>query len=81
MRGIFVGLTEHELLTIRDTAKAAVGSGTVQTSFSAPGLSGSQEVVLRPAEALQEATYALQKLYPDLYGRHLITTRTTARFR
>jgi hypothetical protein len=76
MRGIFVGLTKAELVAIRGTAVVAAATGRVTTSFTAPGLSGTQQVFLDPAEALLEANYALQRLDPSTYGRHLITKRT-----
>jgi hypothetical protein len=80
MKGLFVGMTESELLALRDTARSAAASGTAVTSFSAPGLSGSNEVTAKPDEILMEVLYALQKLDPDTYGRSLTITRTHARF-
>ena len=80
MKGIFVGMTESELLALRDTARTAAASGSAVTSFSAPGLSGSSQVTMPPDELLREVLYALQMLDPDTYGRSYLRTRTYARF-
>lgn len=81
MTGVFVGYNEDELLVIRAAAKTAAAEGRATTSFSAPGLSGSQSVTMAPHDVLMEATYALQRIDPVTYGRHLITKRTQATFR
>ena len=80
MTGVFVGLSEYDLLQVRAKARAAAAEGRAVTSFSTPGLSGSHQVTMPPHEVLLEVTYALQKLDPVTYGRSLITRRTQIRF-
>lgn len=77
---IFAGLDEATLLSIRDTARTALQAGRVTVSFSAPGLSGSETIILAPRDALQEVLFELQRLDPATYGRFLVTSRTYPRF-
>jgi hypothetical protein len=82
MQGIFVGLTEAEILAIRAQAKTDITAGRVVTSYTAPsGISvGKQPLTMSPGDVLLECRYALQKLDPDTYGKDVVTTRTRARF-
>jgi hypothetical protein len=82
--GIFVGLTEAEILAIRTQAKADMTAGRVVTSYTAPsGISVAKRTVadnMSPADILRECRFALQKINPTTYGSDLVTTRTRARF-
>lgn len=87
MQGIFVGLTENQILEIRDQARLDIKAGRVITSYSAPsGISvGKQHLSstfkgMSPGDVLLECQYALQKLDPDTYGSSAITSRTKVAF-
>jgi hypothetical protein len=74
--GIFIGLSEDELLAIRTKALASITSGTVTMSYSDSGSSVSRQFAgMTPAQALSEAMYALSILDPSQYG----TVRTVIR--
>ena len=74
--GIFIGLSEDELLAIRTKALASITSGTVTMSYSDSGSSVSRQFAgMTPKEALSEAMYALSILDPSQYG----TVRTVIR--
>ena len=74
--GIFIGLSEDELLAIRVKALASITSGTVTMSYSDSGSSVSRQFAgMTPKEALSEAMYALSILDPSQYG----TVRTVIR--
>jgi hypothetical protein len=69
-----IGLTEAQLLAIRDTALTGVTSGNkVITSVNAPGLTTSFQVNTTPIEILNAAAFALQMLNPAVYGQPMQT--------
>lgn len=87
MQGVFVGLTEAQILEIRDQARADIKAGRVVTSYTTPsGISvGKQHLAstfkgVSPQDVLLECRYALQQLDGDTYGRDLVTDRTKAFF-
>ena len=65
--GIFIGLTEDQLLAIRDKAVSAITQGLVMTSYSDSGSSASKQWAMPPKEMLSEAQYALGILDPEQY--------------
>jgi hypothetical protein len=65
--GIFIGLTECELLAIRTKAVEAITQGFVLTSYSDSGSSASKSMVMPAKEMLAEAQYALGILSPQQY--------------
>lgn len=65
--GIFIGLTEDQLLAIRDKAVAAITQGLNMTSYSDSGSSASKQWAMPPKEMLAEAQYALGVQFPDDY--------------
>jgi len=68
--GIFIGLSEDELLAIKAKALASVTAGTVTMSYSDSGSSVSKQFVgMTPKECLSEAMYALSILDPQTYGK------------
>lgn len=67
--GIFIGLTEDELLAIKAQALADITSGKVLTSYSDSGSSASKAVTMPAKERLSEAMFALSRLDPETYGR------------
>lgn len=67
--GLFIGLTETQLLAIRDKAVADITAGRVITSYSDSGSSVSKSYALPAKEMLAEALWALSRLDPGTYGR------------
>lgn len=67
--GIFIGLTEAELLAIKAKALAEVTSGVVMTNYSDSGSSVGKQVTMPAKDRLAEAMYALQLLNPSVYGQ------------
>ena len=65
--GIFIGLTECELLAIRTKAVDAITAGLVLTSYSDSGSSAGKTWAMQPKEMLAEAQYALGILDPQQY--------------
>jgi NAD/NADP transhydrogenase beta subunit len=66
--GVFIGLTEAELLAIKAKALAEVTSGVVMTNYSDSGSSVGKQVTMPARDRLAEAMYALQLLNPTTYG-------------
>jgi len=66
--GIFIGLTEDELLAIKAQALADITAGKVLTSYSDSGSSASKSVSMTAKERLSEAMFALSRLDPETYG-------------
>ena len=65
--GIFIGLTECELLAIRSKAVALITEGKTLMSYSDSGSSASKSMVMPAKEMLAEAQYALGILDPQQY--------------
>ncbi len=65
--GIFIGLTECELLAIRTKAVALITEGKTLMSYSDSGSSASKSMVMPAKEMLAEAQYALGILDPQQY--------------
>jgi hypothetical protein len=74
--GIFIGLTEDELLAIKAKAVAMITEGKTLTSYSDSGSSATRSFVMPAREMLSEAMWALSKLDPLTYGsrRSVIST-------
>ncbi len=70
--GLFIGLTECELLDIKAKAVALITEGKTLMSYSDSGSSASKQFAMPPKEMLSEAMFALSRLDPATYG-----TRTT----
>lgn len=66
--GIFIGLTEQQLLAIRDAALTELTTGKVVTSYSDSGTSISKTITMPARERFEEATFALAQLNPTTYG-------------
>ena len=69
-RGLFIGLTESELLAIRDKAVTAITTGLNVVSYSDSGSSVSKQWALSPTEMLDEAGYALFQFDPQAYAAY-----------
>ena len=74
--GLFIGLTECELLDIKAKALAMIMEGKTLMSYSDSGSSASKQFAMPPKEMLSEAMFALSRLDPATYGRRvtIITT-------
>jgi hypothetical protein len=74
--GLFIGLTECELLDIKAKAVAMITEGKTLMSYSDSGSSASRQMVLPAKEMLSEALFALSRLDPAAYGvrRTVIST-------
>mgnify|MGYP003333571821 CR=1 FL=1 len=66
--GIFIGLTEDELLAIKAKAVALITEGKTTMSYSDSGSSASKQFAMPPKEMLSEAMFALSRLDPETYG-------------
>jgi hypothetical protein len=66
--GIFIGLTEDELLATKVQALADITSGKVLSSYSDSGSSATRSVTMTAKERLSEAMFALSRLDPQTYG-------------
>ena len=75
-QGLFIGLTECELLAIKEKAVALITEGKTLMSYSDSGSSASRQMVLPAKEMLSEALLALSRLDPETYGyrRTIIST-------
>ena len=74
--GLFIGLTECELLDIKAKAVSMITEGKTLMSYSDSGSSASRQMVLPAKEMLSEAMFALSRLDPATYGvrRTVIST-------
>lgn len=76
-KGIFIGLSESELLAIRAKAVALITEGKTTMSYSAgDGSSFSKSFAMPPQDMLAEARHALQLLDPATYGKRTTVIRT-----
>ena len=69
-RGLFIGLTESELLAIRDKAVTAITTGLNVVSYSDSGSSVSKQWALSPKEMLEEAGYGLYQFDKQAYAAY-----------
>jgi hypothetical protein len=74
--GIFIGLSESELLAIRAKAVAMITEGKTIMSYSDTGTSVSKQFAMPPKEVLMEVRHALQLLNPAEYGSRRTVIRT-----
>ena len=74
--GIFIGLTECELLDIKAKALAMITEGKTLMSYSDSGSSASKQFAMPPKEILSEAMFALSRLDPATYGRRVTIIST-----
>lgn len=76
-QGIFIGLTECELLDLKSKALQLIMDGKTLMSYSDSGSSATKAFALPPKEMLNEAMYALSRLDPAKYGKRttMIYTR------
>lgn len=75
-QGVFIGLTEAELLAIKAKAISLITAGVTTTSYSDSGTSVGKAITMPAKEMLAEALYALQLLNPDVYGQRVTVIRT-----
>lgn len=75
-QGLFIGLTEAELLAIKAKAVSLITAGVTTTSYSDSGTSVGKSITMTAKEMLAEALYALQVLNPSVYGQRVTVIRT-----
>jgi len=75
-QGLFIGLTECELLDIKAKALAMITEGKTLMSYSDSGSSASKQFAMPPKEMLSEAMFALSRLDPATYGRRVTMIST-----
>lgn len=68
-QGLFIGLPECTLLSIRDKAVAMITEGKTLMSYADSGSSATKQFSMPPKEMLNEAMYALSRLDPSVYGK------------
>jgi hypothetical protein len=75
--GLFIGLTECELLDIKAKALALITEGKTLMSYSDSGSSASRQMVMPAPQMLAEALFALSRLDPATYGRRTTVISTS----
>ena len=70
-QGLFIGLTECELLDLKAKAVALIMDGKTLMSYSDSGSSATKQFALPPKEMLNEAMFALSRLDPKKYGSRI----------
>lgn len=75
--GLFIGLTECELLDIKAKAVSLITEGKTLMSYSDSGSSASRQMVMPAREMLSEALFALSRLDPATYGRRTTVISTS----
>ena len=75
-QGLFIGLTEAELLAIKAKAVSSITAGVTTTSYSDSGTSVGKAITMPAKEMLAEALHALQLLNPAVYGQRITVLRT-----
>ena len=79
-KGLFIGLTEDELLAIRAKAVAAITQGLNVVSYSDSGSSVTKSWALKPDVMLEEAGHALFLLDPQQYASYRRTSVVAVRW-
>ena len=74
--GIFIGLSESDILAIRDKAVSMLKEGKTIMSYSDTGTSVSKQFVRPVKEVLAECRMALQQLDPETYGQRRTVLRS-----
>lgn len=77
-QGLFIGLTECELLELKSKALALIMDGKTLMSYSDSGSSATKAFALPPKDMLNEAMFALSRLDPAKYGKR--TTMVYTRY-
>jgi hypothetical protein len=75
--GLFIGLTECELLDIKAKAVSLITEGKTLMSYSDSGSSASRQMVMPARDMLAEAMFALSRLDPATYGRRTTVISTS----
>jgi hypothetical protein len=73
--GIFIGLSESDILAIRAKAVAMLTEGKTIMSYSDTGTSVSKQFVMPVKEVMAECKMALQALDPATYGKRTTVIR------
>lgn len=74
--GIFIGLSESDILAIRDKAVSMLKEGKTIMSYSDSGTNVNKQFVMPVKDVLGECLMALQQLDPETYGSRKTIIRT-----
>jgi hypothetical protein len=66
--GIFIGLPEVTLVSMRDAALVELTTGLVTVNYSDSGTSVGKQVTMPAKERYLETSFALSVLNPTVYG-------------
>lgn len=66
--GIFIGLPEATLVSMRDAALVELTTGLVTVNYSDSGTSVGKQVTMPAKERYLETSFALSVLNPTVYG-------------
>jgi hypothetical protein len=75
--GIFIGLPEATLISMRDAALTELTTGVVTISYSDSGTSVGKQVTMPAKERFAEASFALSVLNSTVYGERTTVIRQT----
>ena len=75
-QGLFIGLTEAELIALKTKALANITAGTTMTNYSDGGTSVGKQITMPAKDVLAESLYALQMLNPGVYGTKTTVIKT-----
>lgn len=75
--GIFIGLPEATLISMRDAALAELTTGVVTVNYSDSGTSVGKQITMPAKERFAEASFALSVLNPSVYGERTSVIRQT----
>lgn len=76
--GIFADFTAAQVLEIRTQARALVAEGKTLMTWSSGNTTTGKQLTMPIKEVLEECRYALRRIDPDTYGRHV--TRAVCTF-
>lgn len=74
--GIFIGLPEATLLSMRTAALAELTTGLVTVNYSDSGTSVGKQVTMPAKERYLETSFALSVLDPTVYGERTTVIRS-----
>jgi hypothetical protein len=74
--GIFIGLPEATLVSMRDAALVELTTGLVTVNYSDSGTSVGKQVTMPAKERYLETSFALSVLNPTVYGERTTVIRT-----
>ena len=73
--GIFIGIAENTLVSMRDAALAELTTGVVTINYSDSGTSIGKSITMPAKERYLETCFALSILDPTVYGEKTTVIR------